>query len=479
MSIRGRFFLGISLLVSLGLFFLIDIIKDDIELRYRESTEEPLVDTSRILASIASQSIKAGKIDKTLFRKSFDSVYTERFSAQIFGLLKTHVDLHVYITNQSGIVIFDSDGGQAEGLDYSQWRDVHLTFQGQYGARTSDIENDPVRKMIYIAAPIKIAEDVIGVLSVGKPTSSSSEFARAAENKLIIGGTVAALILIIFGLLLGTWITQPIQRLTRYANDISQGRKVKRPKLGSHEMETLGQAFEQMRDAIDGKNYVENYVQSLTHEIKSPVSAIQGAAELLQEKLDAQQRDTLLNNIQLETNRIIQIVDSLLLLSSLESRKHISSTELVHLADLIAEVKQSLQAALLIKKITLKIEALDSISIPGEANLIRLALLNILQNAIEFSPLESEITLSIHVEQNQLLFQVTDSGPGIPEYALERVFDRFYSIKRPDSGKKSSGLGLSLVKEIMLLHQGKVYIENLETGGTRVKLFFPKYKKLT
>jgi len=275
MSIRRRIFLVIILLFSVGFYFLIDFIVGDIEMRYRESTEEPLVDSARVLAAIASSSVVDGNINTAMFKESFSAVQSQTFSAQIFGLLKTTVDLHVYITNRDGIVVFDSDLGWDEGEDYSQWRDVFLTLQGQYGARTSDLDIDEEeKKMIYVASPILRNNDLIGVLSVGKPTHSSNQFAQAAEKKLIIGGTVACLILIGIGLLLGLWVTRPIQKLTDYAKAVRDGKRIKRPALGSGEMEELGIVFEQMRDALDGKNYIENYIQTLTHEIKSPISAI-------------------------------------------------------------------------------------------------------------------------------------------------------------------------------------------------------------
>ena len=473
MSIRQRIFLGIIVLFSVGFYFLIDIIADDIEMRYRESTEEPLVDSARVLAAIAASSSVNNKINIDLFRKSLNDVHSQTFSAQIFGLEKNQVDLHIYMTNRDGIVIFDSNNAKDEGQDYSDWRDVYLTLRGQYGARTSDIDNDPDKKMIYVASPILRDNDVIGVLSVGKPTNSSNQFAQAAENKLIIGGSLVCLILIVIGLLLGVWVTHPIQKLTLYAKAISEGKRVKRPALGSVEMEALGLAFEQMRDALDGKQYVENYVQTLTHEIKSPISAIRGSVELLGESLSAQQKQTLLQNIHLESDRISQVVDNLLLLSSLESRKYISTSDKIAVEELLDEINTAFRPLLLVKKLTLVIENNIDGYMTGESNLIRLALMNIVQNAIDFSPSGSNIELSVTQNNSNIAFQVLDYGSGIPDYARERIFERFYSLKRPESGRKSSGLGLSLVREIVLLHGGEISISSSAPTGTRVKIIFP------
>jgi two-component system sensor histidine kinase CreC len=473
MSIRRRIFLGIILLFSIGFYFLIDFIVDDIELRYRESTEEPLVDAARVLAAIASTSVIDGMINLALFRDSFEQVESQVFSAQIFGLLKSNVDLHVYMTDRAGIVIFDSRQGRDEGQDYSQWHDVYLTLQGEYGARTSVIENDEDRRMLYIASPILRNNDLIGVLSVGKPTYSSDEFAQAAQQKLIIGGTVVCISLIGIGLLLGAWVTRPIQKLTDYARAVRDGKRVKRPSLGSNEMEELGVAFEQMRDALEGKRYVENYVQTLTHEIKSPVSAIRGAVELLEEDLSVQQRHTFLKNIYLESDRISQIVDNLLQLASLESRKYINSADLIVVSDILEDIEKVLTPLLMVKNIELIVQADTHCTLHGESNLIRQALMNVIQNAIDFSAQSDRIELYVYKQTDGVRFEVIDQGSGIPAYARERIFERFYSLKRPLSGRKSSGLGLSLVREIVSLHQGTISINTNLDRGTIVKIFFP------
>jgi two-component system sensor histidine kinase CreC len=480
MSIRRRIFLGIIVLFTVGFYFLIDFIVDDIELRYRESTEEPLVDASRVLAAIASASMVDEKINTSLFRESFKNVHSQVFSAQIFGLIKNNVDLHLYMTDRNGIVIFDSNDGQDEGQDYSQWRDVHLTLRGEYGARTSPIEGDEEKKMIYIASPILRENDLIGVLSVGKPTDSSSQFALAAQKKLIIGGTIVCLTLIGMGLLLGVWVTRPIQRLTNYARAVRDGKRVKRPTLESSELEELGVAFEQMRDALDGKSYVENYVQTLTHEIKSPVSAIRGAAELLNENIPAKQRQAFVQNIHLESDRIGQIVDNLLLLSSLESRKYITAPDPIDVQEILTEIKTALAPQVLAKNIDLVVQGDTDCQVQGESNLIRLALMNILQNAIDFSRSGSTIELTVAHTNLGVEFIVRDHGSGVPDYARERIFERFYSLKRPESGRKSSGLGLSLVQEIVILHQGTISVETHSEGGTVAILFFASHEnKLT
>jgi two-component system sensor histidine kinase CreC len=100
---------------------------------------------------------------------------------------------------------------------------------------------------------------------------------------------------------------------------------------------------------------------------------------------------------------------------------------------------------------------------------------NLLQNAVDFSHDGGEVSVSLtSTADGYAKLSVRDWGAGIPEYAVEKVFDRFYSLKRPDTGKKSSGLGLSLVREIALLHRGTVTLINAPGGGTEAVLRLPR-----
>ena len=180
-----------------------------------------------------------------------------------------------------------------------------------------------------------------------------------------------------------------------------------------------------------------------------------------------------MQNIHLESERISQIVDNLLLLSALESRKHINTDDTIVVQEMLNDIKQAFAPVLLVKNINLIINADPDCELQGESNLIRLALMNVIQNAIDFSPSNASIELSVSSNNAGVQFEVSDQGPGIPEYAGERIFERFYSLKRPQSGRKSSGLGLSLVQEIVILHQGSISVENKPNGGTVARLFFP------
>ncbi len=474
MKIRTRIFLGVLAVVGIGFYLFVRWIALDLEPQYRKTTEEPLVDSARILASMASATARGGTVDVAAFRRAFAAARSRPFSAAIFDHVKTAIDFRIYITDARGIVLFDSADGLREGDDFSKWNDVHRALRGGYGARTSQEDpDDPSSKVMYVAAPIVAGGKTVGVLSVGKPTQTSKAFAMRSREKIFLGGVVMFSAIILVAVFLSAMISRPIRRLTDYAKAVRDGERAVLPRLGSGEAKELGAAFEEMRDALEGRQYVERYVQVLTHEIKGPLAAVRGAAELLHEEMPAGERDRFLSNVRSESERIQMIIDKLLLLSSLESRKALGATERIDLREVADDVVQSLSSAIERRKIRIDFRGQRGLPFNGDPFLVRHAVANLLQNAVDFSPEGGEVTMAVASADGFAELSVRDRGPGVPEFAREKVFDRFYSLSRPDTGRKSSGLGLSLVREIALLHRGTISLSAAPGGGTAAVLRFP------
>jgi two-component system sensor histidine kinase CreC len=110
---------------------------------------------------------------------------------------------------------------------------------------------------------------------------------------------------------------------------------------------------------------------------------------------------------------------------------------------------------------------------PGDAFLITQAVMNLFQNALEFSPRGADIGVTLKRSGETVVVEIRDQGPGIPEFARNKIFDRFFSIQRPDTRKKSTGLGLNFVREIALLHGGSIDVKNNPDFGVRAVLRLP------
>lgn len=475
MSISARIFFSTLIIIVVGISFFLWWTVDDLEPEFRKATEEPLVDTANILASSAAATAVNGKINVSIFESIFkNSALRRPLHAKIHDYIKKETDIRIYITDEKGMVIFDSYNSRNKGKDFSRWTDVARTLRGEYGARsTRDNPIDPSTSVMYVASPIIIKGKVAGTLSVGKPTRAARQFTEKSQRKIKLAAMVVLAFMIVSSILLSGMITRPLHKLTEYARAVRDRKKVALPVFWATEIAELGSAFEEMRDALEGRQYIERYVHTLTHEVKSPLSAIRGAVELLKEDLPAEQQKRFISNIEIESERIGAIIEKLLLLSAIETKKTIAKTDRVNAMEFMKSIYQAFLPALESKKLRLEISGDTSVTFDCDSFLIRQAVANLLQNAIDFSPEASTIKADISVSGDNLIIEIIDSGTGIPEYAIDKVYDHFYSLKRSDTGKKSSGLGLSLVKEIALLHNGIIEVNNAPACGTKATLRLP------
>ena len=328
--------------------------------------------------------------------------------------------------------------------------------------------------MIYVAAPVRQEDRIVGVLSVGKPTRGVNALVAVAKRRILLGAVLGGVLLLLVLLLAASWVIAPLERLTAYARAVRDRRPADRPKLPGRTLRDLGTALEEMRDALEGRQQIERYTQALAHEVKAPLAAIRGAAELLGEEMPEDQRAKFLGNIRSEAGRIQQIVERLLEMSSLEARKALERTERIEASDLLAEAAAALRPAFEAGRVALAVTGGTGIWLRGERVLLREALVNLLQNALDFAPAGGTVTLRAGEASARVEFVVEDTGPGVPDYALARAFERFYSLPRPRSGRKSTGLGLSLVREIAHLHGGEAELANRPEGGARAMLWVPR-----
>src|SRR4051812_4063754 len=214
MSLRLRLLLLLLASYLVGGYLLAAWAERQVRPRYLESIEEMLVDTSVLLAGILETQNPDGKLDEAALRRAFAVTDRNAFEAHVFSLLKTSMDLRVYLTDAAGIVLFDSMGG-AVGRDFSQWNDVKQTLAGHYGARTTrDVARDDNTQVIYVAAPIRQGDRIIGVVSVGKPTRGINQLVATAKLRLRVGIAVGGVAILLALLGVASWVIAPIERLT-------------------------------------------------------------------------------------------------------------------------------------------------------------------------------------------------------------------------------------------------------------------------
>ncbi|GAB2893400.1 two-component system sensor histidine kinase CreC [Microbulbifer echini] len=467
-----RIFAVYFLFVGLASWFVLSRVMDEIRPGVRQSTEETLVDTANLLAEILRDQVAAGNLAQSHLPALLEAYGRRRPEATIWGHTKSQVNHRIYVTDANGRVLLDSSG-RALGQDYSRWNDVYLTLRGDYGARSTREEPDnPDSSVMYVAAPILDGERIIGVVSVAKPNRTLQPYIERSQRRLAwLGAGLLGLGLMV-GALLSWWLGRSLGKLTDYAKAASAGRRVKPPRLPSGELGQLAAAVEQMRNELEGRDYVERYVHTLTHELKSPLAAIHGAAELLDSDMPAVQRQRFVNNIQRETARLQQLSERLLHLAQVEQRQGLEERVGVPLGPLLEELLEAQGARITKARLRVELALEPALQLCGERFLLRQALANLLDNALDFTAPAGLIRFSAERREQRVELRLYNVGEAIPRYALGRLTERFYSLPRPDGGHKSTGLGLNFVQEVAELHGGDLAIDNVE-GGVEVRLLLP------
>jgi len=472
MSLGIRIFLAYVLFIGLAGYFVLNTVMEEIRPGVRQSTEETLVDTANLMAEILRDDFKAGTLSQNRWPQLLRSYGERQPAATIWGLPKNQVNHRIYVTDANGIVVLDSSG-VAVGQDYSRWNDVYLTLRGHYGARsTRNDPDDPASSVMHVGAPIRDNGRIIGVVTVAKPNSSLQPYIDRTERRLLAYGAGLIGLGLLLGALLSWWLSAALRRLTRYAQAVSQGRRVEVPHYRGGEFEQLAGAVEHMRTQLEGKAYVERYVHTLTHELKSPLAAIRGAAELLQSDMPAAQHQRFVSNIDSESVRMQQLIERLLNLAQVEQRQGLEDIVAVPLAALVDELLEARGGWIESRQLRIERYIAADLTLTGEAFLLRQALGNLLENALDFTPGEGLLRISAERLGSRVEIRLFNQAEPIPDYALPRLSERFYSLPRPGTGRKSTGLGLNFVEEVVQLHGGEFGIGNVE-GGVEVVLRLP------
>jgi two-component system sensor histidine kinase CreC len=468
MRLGLRLLFAFFVITGLAGFFALQVFQSEVKPSAREVLEDALADTANLVAEQAAPALRAmppgGTLADSALARDVAAYRKRPVDLQIWGLHKRTLDLRIYVTDATGRVVLDSgfgpgapgNTGSAVGADYSQWRDVHLTLRGKYGARaTRSTPGDDASSVMYVAAPVRDGDRVIGVVSVGKPLATVQQFIDRAQRRIFVAGFWLLGLSAAVGVLVTIWLVRAVRQLKSYATQVHAGERVPVPRLPG-ELGDLAVAVDEMRERLEDRERLEHTVRALTHELKSPLTAIQGAAELLGDELPAEDRERFARQIQDQSLRLRDLVDRMLELSRLEGQRAISDPRDLVLLELIDEVATGHVPLAIQRGIGLVWEARADIVLRGEHDALVLLFSNLWSNALDFAPEGSAITVSLRRVGAEAVFTMRDVGPGVSDFALPQLGQRFFSLPRPRDGRRGSGLGLAIVRQAAALHGGSV-----------------------
>jgi len=217
-------------------------------------------------------------------------------------------------------------------------------------------------------------------------------------------------------------------------------------------------------------------VTNVSHELRTPLTAVKGLVETLRDGAvdDLGARDRFLASIENETDRLIRLVNDLLTLSRVDAQALPLHRERFDLADLARATVDALTAQAAERQVSLIVTG-PSVHVHADADRIRQVLVNLLDNAIRFSPSGQVVSVSISPSPNEVTVAVQDHGPGIPPAEQRRVFERFYRADRSRARKSEggAGLGLAIAQALVQAHGGRITLESNPSQGTTVRFTLP------
>lgn len=467
--------LAFALVGVLAGVFVAQVLVAEVKPGVRQAMEANLVNTANLLAELAAADMAAGTIGQGAFAEAVARAVRRDPQAAIWRFPKRAIELEVRIADARGTVVYDSSGRHL-GQDHARWNDVLLTLRGQYGVRSSPVDPaDPDGpSAMHVAAPVRDARgQLLGVLTVIQPNASFDPYIHAAGEQVVRKGLWLAALCILVGGGFSAWLAWRIGRLRRYAEAITRGATAIQPEASFDEIGQLGRALATMRAQLDGKAYVEQYVQTLTHEMKSPLAAINASAELLAAPMPEADRARFAASIGEQGARLAQMIDRLLALATLEQQQVLPERHALDFAALVSTVVADSQGRAQQRGLSLVAEVPATAELVGDGFFLRQAVANLVDNALDFAA-AGPVQVRLAAADGGWCLQVLDDGPGVADYAQARIFERFYSTARPRNGQRSSGLGLNLVAEVARLHGGRVALLNREQGGACASLWLPR-----
>jgi len=334
-------------------------------------------------------------------------------------------------------------------------------------------------RILYMRVPLFNDNEVIGMLEVNRILDELDDYLQVLVAALSVT-TAGAILFAIFGTYWFTSrLTSPIQQMVNTMREIDRSGKLRKIELNSKEESAellqLIRAFNQMIERLD-RTFAKQkqFVADASHELKTPLTVISSYAGMLKRwgRDDDNIRDEAIDAIDKEANRLQNLTKSMLMLAEAEQEDWVKqeSFDVVQVVDEISGMLQTTFGR------TIRIKAVSkSVRILGDKDKIRQLLVILLDNAIKYS--KDPIDISVSLLRNIVKIEVKDRGIGIPENELPHLFERFYRVDGARSRSTGGvGLGLSIAKRIVDLHEGKIDVFSLPEVGTTITLQFKQKK---
>jgi len=385
--------------------------------------------------------------------------------------LSAQLETRIRVLDAYGVVLVDSQ--QAE--QGANLHDDSLVIQALAGQVASRTDQANVMRM---ALPVLVDGKLVGVVYLSQPLRDVTAVLHDLRTRWLLSTAIAVLLSAAAGLLLSGAIARPLRRLTAAAGAVARGEFDQQvPVRSRDELGRLSRAFNDMTARLRAARKLQvDFVANVSHELRTPLTAVKGTVETLRDGAvdDPEVRDRFLATVESETDRLIRLVNDLMILSRADSKALNLRRETIDLAELVRGTVERLAPQAESQGVALQTEARATL-VWADADRIEQVLVNLLDNAIKYSRPGGTVTVSVETDQDRsALIQVRDEGIGIPAEDLPHIGQRFYRAdkarSRADGG---SGLGLAIAQALVQAHGGRLWLESQEGQGALVMFTLP------
>jgi two-component system OmpR family sensor kinase len=382
-------------------------------------------------------------------------------------------DRFIRVTNSYGAVIYISGEPNDQSFDPKK---VPRPPETHFVASTR-IEHAGRNGLLIATVPFASGQQKY-MIEVGGSTLPIKDVLRRFLVSLLVGLIVVLVLAIWGGFMVIKWALAPVKKITSTAEEITLHHLEKRLPVveTGDEIASLSKTLNQMISRLDESfQSVNRFTADASHELRTPLTIIRGELEtsLLDKSLSENVRETIYSLIE-ETENLSKIVQCLLSLSRLDSGGAQLERVRLDLGDLVSTITDQMVPLADEKHVILTSQRQGLVEVEGDRVRLKQVVVNLLDNAIKYTPEGGRVTVGVHVSDRQAQLEISDSGPGITASDLPHVFERFFRADQVRLGSvEGAGLGLSIVQSICTAHGGFVKAENQVNGGCRFIVQLP------
>ena len=405
-----------------------------------------------------------------------------RAPAEVLALVQrfaTETDSRITVLTTDLRVVFSTDPAVPPGVvEAFPETKTALSGQEQHHVRVDRFTGD---ERLYVAAPIREENHTLGVVQISIPWTRVRARIFGEWTRLIVAGVLAVLANILVSLWLAFGITRPLKELTVAARDIANGQLDRRIPVVSHdEVGRLAQAFNEMAQQLQEMIHRQRmFIANASHELRGPLTSIKLRTEALldNKEMPPAQRERFLAEVDREVDRLRRMAERLLDLSRLHIRPDVRPFQVVSLTRILQDTLEVIGPRARQQNVTLEADIPQHLPpVHGDAEDLSELFLNLLDNAVKYTPSGGRVRVRARAENQHILVEVADTGEGIPPDDLPHIFEPFYRVDKARSRRiGGSGLGLAIVKTIVEAHGGTIGVESTPGAGTTFYVTLPRY----